>query len=179
MMEKAGLSDIRPGDIVTIEPDRVMSHDNTAAIAREFKKTGVREVWNKDKITIIFDHCVPAQTLEHAQNHQQARDFVAEHGLKHFYDINVGVSHQVMAEKGYVLPGQVILGADSHSTLYGAFNALGIPINRTEMAGIWATGKIWLKVPQTINIQMNGRLPKVVYSKDLILKILADIKSDG
>src|SRR3989338_7142122 len=166
LMKHAKLDDIKPGDIVTIEPDRVMSHDNTAFIIHKFNETGVKKLWNKDKIIIIFDHCVPAETPEQEKNHIEAREFAKKHKLKNFFDDKAGVCNQVMMEEGFVLPGEIIVGADSHSTLYGAMGALGIPINRTEMAGIWATGKIWLRVPETIKVNLDGRLPKGVYAKD-------------
>lgn len=179
LMKYSGRTSVKPGDIVIIEPSRIMSHDNSAFIIKKFKKTGVKRVWNKDKIVIIFDHTVPASNPEHIKNHDEARQFVKEQKIKNFYDTKAGVSHQVMMEEGFVLPGSITMGADSHSTLYGAATSLGIPINRTEMAGIWATGKIWLKVPQTIKISINGDLPKGVYAKDILLKILSMTKSDG
>ena len=179
LMRKAGLSHVEPGDIVIVEPDMVMSHDNTAFIIKKFQKTEVKEVWDKEKIVIIFDHCVPALKEEHSINHTEATNFSRENNIKHYYGADAGVSHQVMIEKGLAKPGNLVMGADSHSTIYGAIGALGIPINRTEMAGIWATGKIWLKVPQTIRINLTGKLRKGVYSKDIILKLLAILGASG
>lgn len=170
---------VKAGDIVIVEPDRVMSHDNTAFIIKKFKETGYSEVWNPEKIVIVFDHCVPARTPAHSQNHDEARRFVRDAGIRHFIDAGEGVSHQIMMERGFVLPGQLVLGADSHSTIYGALNAVGIPINRTEMAGIWATGEIWLKVPQSIRVAMSGALPAGVYAKDVFLNILKLLGGDG
>jgi 3-isopropylmalate/(R)-2-methylmalate dehydratase large subunit len=170
---------LKPGDIVTIEPDRVMSHDNTAFIIKKFEQTGATKVWNKEKIVIIFDHCVPAEKPAYIQNHSEATAFANEQELPHFFGATAGVSHQVMMEKGFVLPGQINLGADSHSTLYGAMGNLGIPINRTEMAGIWATGKIWLKVPHTIKIVLDGELQSGVYAKDIVLHTLKILRADG
>ena len=179
LMEKSGATDLGPGEIVTVEPDRVMSHDNTAFIIKKFMQTGYSEVWDREKIAIIFDHCVPAESLAHEQNHREATAFALEHSLPRFFGADAGVSHQVMIEQGLVLPGQLVLGADSHSTIYGALNALGVPINRTEMAGIWATGRIWLKVPETIEIEIVGELQPGVYAKDIILRILAELRADG
>lgn len=172
-------SPARVGEIVTVQPDRVMSHDNTAFIIKKFRNTGRERVWDPERVVIVFDHCVPAKSPAHQQNHDEARAFVAEQGLPHFFDAGAGVCHQVMMERGYVLPGQVILGADSHSTLYGAMNAVGIPINRTEMAGIWATGSIWLKVPTTIRIDLEGELRPGTYAKDIVLKLLRELGADG
>jgi homoaconitate hydratase family protein len=171
--------EVSAGEIVTIEPDRVMSHDNTAFIVKKFVRTGVTKVWDPDKIVIVFDHCVPADNPAHRQNHEEARAFVAEQGIERFFDAGFGVCHQVMVEQGLVLPGQVLLGADSHSTLYGAMNAIGIPINRTEMAGVWATGEIWLKVPTTIRVDLEGALAPGVYAKDAVLALLRELRADG
>jgi 3-isopropylmalate/(R)-2-methylmalate dehydratase large subunit len=171
--------DVRPGEIVIVEPERVMSHDNTAFIIKRFLRTGRTRVWRPERIVIAFDHCVPALDPEHARNHREAREFVAEQGIEHFFDAGVGVCHQLMSERGFALPGTLVLGADSHSTLYGALNALGIPINRTEMAGIWATGKIWLKVPETIRVVLEGALGEGVSAKDAVLKLLRDLRADG
>jgi homoaconitate hydratase family protein len=171
--------DVSPGQVVVVSPDRVMSHDNSAFIIKKFAQTGFSEVWDREKIAIIFDHCVPAESQAHTQNHVEAARFVQEQKLPHFFGSSAGVSHQVMLENALALPGQLVLGADSHSTIYGAVNALGIPINRTEMAGIWATGTIWLRVPDTIRVEIEGELPMGVYAKDVILKLLAELRSDG
>jgi len=171
--------DVRAGEIVTVEPDRALSHDNSAFIIKKYKDIGAPNLWNTDKIVIVFDHTVPALTPAHQQNHEEVRTFVRERGLPHFFDAGEGVCHQVMMERGFVLPGELIIGADSHSTIYGAMNAVGIPINRTEMAGIWATGEIWLRVPQTIRIHLTGTLSFGVYAKDIFLKILSELGADG
>ncbi len=175
---KAGRA-LQPGDIVVLEPDSVMSHDNTAFIQKSFRETGATRVWKPERVVIVFDHCVPAVLPAHALNHEQARRFVAEQGIEHFFDAGAGICHQVMMERGLVQPGELILGADSHSTLYGAMGALGIPINRTEMAGVWATGEIWLKVPESIRVELTGALPNGVFAKDLVLALLAELGADG
>jgi homoaconitate hydratase family protein len=179
LLRKAGLDSVKPGDILTVAPDRVMSHDNTAFIIKSFLQTGYSRIWDPSRVVIMFDHCVPAETPAHRQNHQEAREFAASQGLSHFFDDRAGVCHQVMVERGFVRPGEIILGADSHSTLYGALGALGIPINRTEMAGVWATGQIWLQVPETIRIQLDGTLSPGVYAKDIVLMLLGTLGSDG
>jgi 3-isopropylmalate/(R)-2-methylmalate dehydratase large subunit len=170
--------DVKTGDIVIIEPDRIMSHDNTAFIIKKFYETGYTEVWNKEKIVIIFDHCVPAILPQYSQNHIEAEEFAKQQSLTNFLGA-IGVSHQVMMEKGFVLPGDINMGADSHSTIYGALNNLGIPINRTEMAGVWATGKIWLRVPETIRVNLKGKLQQGVYAKDIMLHLLKILGADG
>jgi len=170
---------VAPGEIVTVEPDRVMSHDNTAFIVKEFRRTGRTRVWDPEKVVVVFDHCVPAVDPAHRRNHEEAAAFAAEQGLPHFLGADAGVCHQVMCERGFVLPGQLVLGADSHSTLYGALNAVGIPINRTEMAGVWATGTIWLKVPETIRVELAGGLRPGVAAKDAVLRLLRELRADG
>lgn len=176
---KADRPTVRPGEIVTVEPHRVMSHDNTAFIVDKFRRIGRARVWDADKVVVIFDHCVPAELPAHRQNHEEAETFAREQDLPHFFGAEAGVCHQVMMERGLALPGQIVLGADSHSTLYGAANAAGIPINRTEMAAVWATGTIWLKVPTTINVTLVGRLPAGVYAKDICLRLLRLLRAGG
>ncbi|MCD6370732.1 MAG: 3-isopropylmalate dehydratase large subunit [Thermoplasmata archaeon] len=171
--------EVEPGEIVTVEPTWVMSHDNSAAILLKFKKTGMKKVWNPKKIVIILDHTVPAPTAEYANNHTSIREFVKEQGIENFWDINTGICHQVMAEKGYDLPSAVIVGADSHTTTPGAFGAFAAGIGRSEVAAIWATGKIWLRVPESYEIIVNGEMPKGVFAKDLALHIIGDVTASG
>ncbi len=179
LAKKADKKEVHPGEIVTVEPTWVMSHDNSAAILLKFKKTGVEKVWNPERIVIILDHTVPPPTAEYANNHRSIRGFVKEQGIKHFWDMNTGICHQVMAEKGYDLPGAVIVGADSHTTTPGAFGAFAAGIGRSEVASIWATGKIWLRVPESYEITVNGKLPKGVFAKDLALHIVGDVTASG
>ncbi len=170
---------VRAGEIVTIKPDKALSHDNTAAIADHFKKIGVEKVFDPAMPVVILDHCVPAADEKYAMNHKVIREFVAEHGIENFYDINKGVCHQVLPEKGHALPGQLIVGSDSHTTTYGAFGAFAAGVGRTEMAVIWATGEIWLRVPETIRVRVDGSFAERVMPKDLALKVIGDKGADG
>ncbi len=179
LAKKAGKKEVQPGEIVTVEPTWVMSHDNTAAILLKFKKTGVERVWDPKKIVIILDHTVPPPTAEYANNHKSIRNFVMEQGIEHFWDINTGICHQVLGEKGYDLPSSVIVGADSHTTTAGAFGAFAAGIGRSEVAAIWATGKIWFRVPESYEIIVNGEMPKGVFAKDLALHIVGDVTASG
>ncbi len=172
-------TDARAGDIVMARPDFVMSHDNSAAIARHFMKIGLERVAIPEKIVIILDHVVPPSTVEYAENHKFIRNFVKEQGIKNFYDINRGICHQVFIEEGFALPSTLALGSDSHTTSYGALGAFSAGIGRTEMASIWATGELWMKVPQTIKIVVKGKLPEGVYAKDVVLHIIGEIGADG
>ena len=179
LAKKAGKESAQIGEIVEVIPDYIMSHDNAAAIIRTFRQIGVEKVFDPERIVIVLDHCVPAATEEHARNHQFIRDFVKEQGIAHFFDINRGICHQVLLEEGIARPGGLILGSDSHSTTYGASGAFGAGIGRSEVASLYATGSLWLRVPETIRIEMTGKLPPGVMSKDLVLKIIGDITSDG
>lgn len=176
---KSGKDSVVAGEIVTVSPDIVMSHDNTAAISKKFKQIGVEKVKHPEKVVIPLDHCVPAATEKYAANHKEIREFVQEQKIKNFYDINTGVCHQVLPEKGHILPGTLVLGADSHTTTYGAFGTFAAGIGRSEVASIWATDKIWLRVPETIKINIEGEIPPGIYPKDIILYIIGDLGADG
>ncbi len=170
---KAG-QDVRAGEVVTVSPDYVLSHDNSAAIIKEFRKLGVKKVKAPGKIVIVLDHIVPAADEKYAQNHKSIREFVAEQGIPNFFDINAGICHQVLPEQGFALPGLVIVGSDSHTPSYGALGAFAAGIGRTETACIWATDEIWLRVPETMRIDMSGRMAPGVFAKDLSLKLIGD-----
>lgn len=176
---KSGRASVKAGEIVEASPDVAMSHDNTSAVIRFFNDIGAKMVLEPSKLAIIMGHCTPAATERHALGHKQVREFVSKEGIPHFYDITAGICHQVLPEKGHALPGRLILGSDSHTTTYGAFGAFATGIGRSEMAGVWATGKIWLKVPNTFKVNINGKFKRGVYPKDLILYIIGDLGADG
>ncbi len=170
---KAG-KDVQAGEVITVSPDCVLSHDNSAAIIQEFRKLGVKKVRAPEKIVIVLDHIVPASEEKYAQNHKSIREFVAEQGIPHFFDINAGICHQVLPEQGFALPGKVIVGSDSHTPSYGALGAFATGIGRTETACTWATDEIWLRVPETMRIDLSGRFRAGIFAKDLSLKIIGD-----
>ncbi len=178
---KAAGEEVKTGQVVTVEPHFCMSHDNAAPISKIFGKIGVTKVWKPDHLVFILDHAVPAPTDKHAENHKIIRAFVKDQGIENFYDVNSkgGVCHQIMCENGYALPGLVMAGSDSHTCTYGALGAFSTGIGRSEMAATWATGKIWFRVPESMKITVTGSLKKGVSAKDLILKIIGDIKADG
>ena len=169
---------VRAGDVVTVSPDYILTHDNSAAIIKEFQKLGIQNVRCPQKMVIVLDHVVPASTEKYAQNHKNIREFVSAQGISHFYDVHHGVCHQVFSEEGFAMPGTLVLGADSHTTSYGAFGAFSAGIGRSEAASVWATEKIWLRVPETLKVVLNGQLPKGVFAKDIILKIIGDEGAD-
>jgi 3-isopropylmalate/(R)-2-methylmalate dehydratase large subunit len=175
----AGLPDAAVGQIVDVRPDLILSHDNTAAIAAMFYRLGLKKVCDPDRLAITLDHAVPPPTPRHAQNHAEIRRFVAEQGIQNFFEAGRGICHQVLSEEALVLPGQMILGADSHTTHFGWMGAFGAGVGRSEVLALWATGEIWLRVPESIRIVLTGRLPPGVTTKDLCLRIFRDLGADG
>jgi 3-isopropylmalate/(R)-2-methylmalate dehydratase large subunit len=180
LAKASGKTAVHPGEIVDANVDMVMVHDLTGPLAVEaFKRMGVSRVWNNKKIVIILDHQVPAESVKAAELHKTLRTFAKEQGIR-LYDVGRGgICHQVMPEKGYVLPGTVMVGADSHSCTYGALGAFATGIGSTEAAAVFATGKIWLKIPEAIRINVQGEFQKFVTPKDLILSIIGTVGADG
>ncbi len=179
LARKAGLEETVPGQIVTVQPDRLLTHDNTSAIAKTFRKIGVSRLANPDMNVIILDHVVPAANETYAQSHKETREFVREQGISAFYDVGEGICHQVLPEHGHALPGMLIVGSDSHTPSHGALGAFAAGIGRTEAAAVMATGEIWLRVPESMRILVEGTLPGRVSAKDLVLRIIDDIGADG
>ena len=180
MAKASGKTGVSPGDIVDANVDMVMVHDLTGPLAIEaFKRIGVKNVWDNKKVVMILDHQVPAESVRAAELHKMLRVFAKEQNIR-FYDVGRGgVCHQVMPEKGHVIPGTVMVGADSHTCTYGALGAFATGIGSTEAAAVFATGKIWLKVPETIKINVEGEFKPYVTPKDLILSIIGRVGADG
>jgi 3-isopropylmalate/(R)-2-methylmalate dehydratase large subunit len=179
LAKKGGLKEAVPGQIVEVTPDVVLSHDNTAPIFGIFQRMGGKKVFDPDMHAIFLDHAAPAPTTKHAENHRIAREFVQDQGIKNFFDVGQGICHQVLVEKGLALPGEIVLGSDSHTPHAGVMGAFGAGIGRTEMASIWALGKIWLRVPESLKITVTGKLPRGVTAKDLALHVIGNLKADG
>jgi homoaconitate hydratase family protein len=179
LAQKAGIDEVVPGQIVEVAPDVALSHDNTAAIASIFREIGAARVAQPGIHVVVLDHACPAPTTKHAENHKAIRQFTAEQGIEHFYDVGRGVCHQVLAEEGFALPGTLIVGTDSHTTTAGAFGAFAVGIGRSEMAAIMARARIWLRVPESLKIAVHGRLREGVTSKDLALHVIGDLGADG
>jgi 3-isopropylmalate/(R)-2-methylmalate dehydratase large subunit len=175
----AGLDSVEVGQVIDARPDVVLSHDNTAAIRRIWLEFGQPRVLIPERLAITLDHAVPAPTTRHAQNHAEIRAFVAEQGIRHFFEVGRGICHQVLSEEALVLPGQTILGADSHTTHYGWLGAFGAGIGRSEVATLWATGELWLRVPESMRITLEGALPPGVTTKDFALRVIGDLGADG
>ena len=179
LARSAGESHVQPGQVVDVHPDRILSHDNTAAIARIFVAFGLERVRDPDRLAITLDHAVPPPTAQHAQNHAEVRAFVEANSVRHFFEVGRGICHQVLSEEALVFPGQLILGADSHSTHFGWLGAFGAGIGRSEVAALWATGELWLRVPESLRITLTGKLPAGVTSKDLCLQLIGALGADG
>lgn len=169
-----------PGEIVTVRPDHLLTHDNTAAIIQKIsKELDEYGIFSRELPIIVLDHVIPAASEKTAMNHKNIRDFVKKHKIKFFFDVGNGICHQIVVEKGLALPGKLLLGSDSHTCSYGAIGAFSSGIDRTESAALMLTGETWLKVPQTIKMELNGKLEEGVYSKDLILYIIGNISASG
>jgi len=179
LAQAAGIDSVEVGQVVDARPDVVLSHDNTAAIRRIWQQFGQERVVIPERIAITLDHAVPAPTTQHAQNHAEIREFVAEQGIENFFDVGRGICHQVLSEEAVILPGQLILGADSHTPHFGWMGAFGAGIGRSEVATLWATGELWLRVPESIRIVLEGDLPPGVTAKDFALRIIGDLGADG
>ena len=181
LAKASGNKSVSPGDIVMAKIETAMAHDITGPLTvNTLKKEGINKVWdNEEKIVILFDHQIPADSITAAENHILMRKFVKEQNIKNFYDIREGVCHQVLPEKGHVLPGSVVVGADSHTCTHGAFGAFATGIGSTDMAAVFATGELWFKVPETLYFNITGELKPHVMSKDVILHIIGEVGFDG
>ena len=179
MARVAGLDTVQVGQVVDARPDIVLSHDNTAAIRLTWLEFGQDKVVIPDRIAITLDHAVPAPTTRHAQNHAEIRAFVQEQGIRHFYEAGRGICHQVHSEEAIVLPGQMILGSDSHTPHFGWMGAFGAGIGRSEVAALWATGELWLMAPESMHVILEGVLPPGVTAKDFALRLIGDLGADG
>jgi 3-isopropylmalate/(R)-2-methylmalate dehydratase large subunit len=180
LAKASGKKAVHPGEIVDANVDMVMVHDLTGPLAVEaFKKIGVQKVWDNQKAVVILDHQLPAESVRAAELHKTMRQFAKDQKLR-IYDVGRGgICHQVMPEKGHVVPGTVIVGADSHTCTYGAFGAFATGIGSTEAAAVMATGKIWLKIPKAVKFNVSGKFQKFVTPKDLILSIIGRVSVDG
>lgn len=175
----AGKEKVDVGEIVDARVDIAMSHENADMVLRSFRKIGVKKVWDPERIVIIFDHRIPAESERTACTHQRVRAFVEEQGLPNFFNMNAGICHQVLPEKGFVRPGELVVGTDSHTTTHGAFGAFGSGIGATEMAAVWATGKLWMRIPPTLRVTVKGSFRPYVSAKDLVLYVIGKIGADG
>ena len=181
LAEKSGQSQVRPGQLIMAETDLVLGNDITAPVAiDEFYKIGCETVFDKTKIALVADHFTPNKDIKSAQLNQKMREFAHRHAITNYFDVGrAGIEHALIPEQGLALPGDLIIGADSHTCTYGALCAFSTGVGSTDMAGAMATGKVWLKVPEAIRFHLTGSLPEFVSGKDLILTIIGQIGVDG
>jgi 3-isopropylmalate/(R)-2-methylmalate dehydratase large subunit len=180
LARKSGQAHVEPGMVVDAKVDVAMAHEALAQLVKPFKEMGAKQVWDANRIVVPIDHWVPASDEKSARLHKTIREYVAEFNLPHFYDVgNQGICHQILAEEGFVLPGDLCVGTDSHTNMTGALGSFSAGIGPTEMAAVFATGEIWLRVPQTFKINVTGRLRFPVSSKDVVLNIIGKIGDDG
>ncbi len=184
----SGRDAVKAGDVVEPAVDLAMSHENAALVLNQFhevfKGTGLEpKIWDPSRIAVIFDHRVPAESPKTASNHKKVREFIAKHGITRFHDVRGdegGICHQILPENGYVRPGAVVVGTDSHTTSHGALNAFSFGIGATEMASVWALGvALNVEVPQTIKVEVDGKFAPNVGAKDLILHLVGLLTAEG
>jgi 3-isopropylmalate/(R)-2-methylmalate dehydratase large subunit len=188
LAQATGQAAVKAGDVVEPKVDLAMSHENGALVLNQFieiyKDTGLdAKIWDPSKVAIIFDHRVPAESSKTATNQKKVRDFVGKQGITKFHDIRGdegGICHQMLPQSGYVRPGYVVVGTDSHTTTHGALGAFSFGIGATEMASVWALGKVLnVEVPGTIKVVVKGKFLKNVLPKDLILYLIGKISAEG
>lgn len=171
--------DVKAGEIVTVNVDRVMIHDIFIPfVASKFEEMGFKKLWDADKVVLIYDHLVPASQVDDTRHFKIGNEFVKKYGMKNIHRAD-GICHQLMTEAGYVKPGNIVFGTDSHTTTYGCVGAFSSGIGYTEMASILGTGTMWVKVPETIKVNITGKLPENVMAKDIILRLIGDLGADG
>ncbi|MFO8020400.1 MAG: 3-isopropylmalate dehydratase large subunit [Promethearchaeia archaeon] len=173
-------TEISPGEFLKADIDLIMVHEQLGGrIHKEYEKLGLNSVWDPEKIFFILDHWVPAPTISAAEMHQDCRKFAKKYGFIHNMGIDKGICHQVLPEMGFSRPGMLIVGSDSHTTTYGALNCLSTGIGATDVSVVFATGKLWFKVPESYKIHLTGKLNPGVMSKDFILTFIHDISTKG
>jgi 3-isopropylmalate/(R)-2-methylmalate dehydratase large subunit len=177
----AGKETVKSGDLIIADLDLVLGNDITAPVAiDEFAKIGAEKVFDTDKIALIPDHFTPCTDIKSAEQVKILRDFANKHHIRHYYEMGqVGVEHALIPEIGLALPGELIIGADSHTCTYGALNAFSTGVGSTDMAVAMATGKAWFKVPEAIKIEVTGKFNQFVSGKDVILEIIGQIGVEG
>jgi len=177
----AGLDEVKPGDLITAKVDITLANDITGPVAiNEFRKIGVDKVFDKERVVFVPDHFTPNKDIKSAQNAKQIREFAKEQGLRHYFEVGrLGIEHTLLPDQGIVGPGDLVIGADSHTCTYGALGAFSTGVGSTDLACAMASGETWFKVPETIKVIFNGKLNKWVSGKDLILHLIGDIGVDG
>ena len=181
LADHAGLDSVKPGDLITAKVDITLSNDITGPVAiNEFRKIGAEKVFDTDRVVFVPDHFVPNKDIKSAENVKLMREFAKEQGVKNFFELGkMGIEHTLLPDEGIVGPGDLVIGADSHTCTYGAIGAFSTGVGSTDLACAMASGETWFKVPETIKVIFNGKLNKWVSGKDLVLHLIGDIGVDG
>lgn len=181
LAKHAGLAKVEEGQLIKAKVDLVLGNDITSPVAiKEFEKANFEKVFNNEKIVMVMDHFVPNKDIKAAEQCRICREFASKHNITHYYDVgDMGIEHALLPEKGLIAPGELIIGADSHTCTYGAFGAFGSGVGSTDMAGAMAVGHTWFKVPAAIKFNFTGSLKENVSGKDVILNIIGNIGVDG
>ncbi len=179
LARNSGRDKVVAGEIVNAKVDFAEINDLYLQTVYSVKEMGGKKVWDKDRAAFVFDHYAPAPTIQSAKIHTEMRQFARENDLTHHFDIDAGVCHQVMPEAGLIYPGMIVVATDSHTTTHGAFGAFGTGVGATDMATILISGELWFRVPEIIEIRLEGSLQPGVHPKDVILHVLGQIKADG
>lgn len=179
LAKNSGRKEVKMGEIVTAKVDFAEINDLYLQTVYSFYEMGGEKVWDKERCAFVFDHYAPTPDIKSAANHKEMREFAQKNGLKFHFDTNCGVCHQVMPEAGVIYPGMIVVATDSHTTTHGAFGAMGTGCGATDMATILMTGELWFRVPEIIEVRLEGKAPKGVFPKDVILAVLGKIRADG
>lgn len=179
LAKNSGRASVKTGEIVTAKVDFAEINDLYLQTVYSFYEMGGEKVWDRERCAFVFDHYAPCPDVKSASNHKEMREFAQKNDLRFHFDTNCGVCHQVMPEAGVIYPGMIVVATDSHTTTHGAFGALGTGCGATDMATILMTGELWFRVPEIIEVRLEGEAPKGVFPKDVILAVLGKIRADG
>jgi 3-isopropylmalate/(R)-2-methylmalate dehydratase large subunit len=176
---KANGQEVSPGNMVTITPDVVVVFDGESEVFYRFEQLGIKKVWDPSRVICFLDHYTPPATVETATLHKKLREFAKEKKIKQVYDMGEGIGHEIMLEKGHVMPGQFVVGHDSHTTAYGSVGAFSCGIGATDMLYVLSMGHLWFKVPESVKITVKGKMPPGVYAKDIALEVIRNLTTKG
>lgn len=175
----AGLPGARSGEVVDAFPNLIMSHAASWRCIKTLERIGTDRLFDPNRIAMVMDHNSPAYTAKTAGDQKLCREFAAAHGIGKFYDVDAGIAHVVLMEAGHVRPGMLLIGTDSHSTIYGALGAFGTGVGFSEITATWVTGKLWVKVPESVLIDIRGATVPGTCAKDVVLRLIGDLGADG
>ncbi len=179
MARASGLREVSAGQVVDVYPELIMSHAASWRCIKTLEKLGADRLYDVNRIAMVMDHLSPAHTAKTAGDHKLCREFARQKGINRFYDVDAGIAHVVLIEDGHVRPGMVVIGTDSHSTIYGALGAAGTGVGFSEVTATWVSGYLWMKVPESVKVVIEGPLADGTSAKDIMLKLIGDLTADG